>query len=157
MPVLGLFQTLHGTHPSIVCRAVVKLGDDLLAAVFGLGPKELKFFRDERESGPVVVGNIHLKAEGRKRQLGVSKSIQLSIKELRGLKVVKALLILETWDPTCDPRGRRCTSFGQLLQFPPICAKTLRWSFQSKLAYNTFYGKSVVGKLFHCEHSAHVT
>lgn len=89
MTVLGLFQTLHRTHPSIVCRAVVELGDDLLAAVLGLGPQELKLFGDERESGPVVVGNVHLEVEGRKPQLGVSKSIRLSIKELRGLMVVK--------------------------------------------------------------------
>lgn len=96
MPDLGLFQTFHRTYPPIVCRAVVELRDDLLAAVLGLGPQELKLFGDERESGPVVVGNVHLEAEGRKRQLGVSKSIWLSIKELRGLKVVKALLILAT-------------------------------------------------------------
>lgn len=75
---------------------MVELRDDLLAAVLGLGPQELKLFGDERESGPVVVGNVHLEAEGRKRQLGVSESIWLSIKELRGLKGAKALLILAT-------------------------------------------------------------
>lgn len=69
------------THPPIVRRAVVELGDNLLTVILALGRQELKLFGDECESCPVVVGNVHLEAEGRKRRLGVSKSIRLSIKK----------------------------------------------------------------------------
>lgn len=65
-----MFQTFHRTHPPVVCRAVVELRDDLLVAVLGLGPQELKLFGDERESGPVVVGNVHLEAEGEETTAG---------------------------------------------------------------------------------------
>lgn len=48
------------TYPPVVCRAVVELGDNLLAAVLGLGPCQLELVGDERESGPVVVGHVDL-------------------------------------------------------------------------------------------------
>lgn len=35
-------QTVTVTHPPVVCRAVVKLGDDLLAAILHLGLRKLE-------------------------------------------------------------------------------------------------------------------
>lgn len=48
------------THPPVVCRAVVELGDDLFAAVLEPGSEQLEALGDERERGPVVVGDVDL-------------------------------------------------------------------------------------------------
>lgn len=48
------------THPPIICRTVVKLRDDLLAAIFGFGPCQLELVRHKCESGPIVIGDIDL-------------------------------------------------------------------------------------------------
>lgn len=61
------------THPSVVCRAVVELGDDLLAAVLGFDPRELELVRDERECGPVVVGDVHLET---KKEESMPKNVE---------------------------------------------------------------------------------
>lgn len=60
-----LSQTV--TYPPVVCTAVVKLGDDLLAAILQLGPRKLKLVWDEHESGSVIIRNINLDAKKRKK------------------------------------------------------------------------------------------
>lgn len=65
-PVLSLAFTLprtvclQNTHPFVIGRAVVELGDDLLALL--LGTSQLESLRNGHESRPIIIRHVHLKA-----------------------------------------------------------------------------------------------
>lgn len=53
------------THPPVVCRAVVKLRDDLLTAVPRLGFRELELGRHQRESSSIIIRDVDLQTKSR--------------------------------------------------------------------------------------------
>lgn len=69
---------LPDTYPSVVCRAVVELGDDLLVVILG----KLELFWDQCESGPVVIGHIHL--ETKRSEQWVTRCRETLVPDQRG-------------------------------------------------------------------------